>query len=210
MGKINPNLTGFFQGKVGKNVYYVVNDTNFVRTLSEKKREKFEEGQLKQQAKIALLGQLSGVLKETTRMGFPGVHNHSNEFVSANMERVTVEQEPESGRWIATVDYASLLVSRGRLMPVVVSASSEEGSIAFSVTGMSEEFGLSMDDLIFASFMDEMRLFSWRVSLGTRGEGGIKTVTVPSFCSLENLHAYVFTVSKNGKEVSTSVYLPLN
>lgn len=210
MGVINPNLTGFYQGRVGKVVYYVNNDINCVRKLSTKKIVPNKEEQLKQQAKIALLGQLSGTLKKTTKIGFPGVHNHSNKFVSTNMEQVEVELDAGSKKWVASVDYSSLIVSRGRLMPPIVSASSEEGSIAFSATSMSEEFGLSVDDVIYAVLMDDKRLFSWMIELGTRGEGGIKTATIPPFCTLENLHGYVFTTSKNGKEVSTSVYLPLN
>lgn len=203
MARIHPDLVGSYRGRVGKASYYVIDDGNFVRSLSDKEPKEGTEEQKEARTKCCILGRLSGVVKKITKLGFPIAKNHSNAFFVTNLEAVEVV---DADKRVGSVSYPELLVSSGTLMPVDVEMTSGEGTLSFTFPAMEEGYGLEADDEVYVAFVDEKMQFSWLKMLGMRGDGGTVTENVPSFSAMENLHVYTFVVSKNRKDASRSIY----
>ena len=203
MARIHPDLVGSYRGRVGNASYYVIDDENFLRSLSDKSPKEGTEEQKEARTKCCILGRLSGVVKDVTKLGYPEAKNHANDFFVTNLGAVEVV---DADKHVGSVAYPDLLVSFGTLVPVAVTMTSEENVLTFTYASMEEGYGLQADDEVYAAFVDEKLQFSWMRKLGTRGEGGMVSENVPSFSSKENLHVYTFVVTKDRKRASRSIY----
>ena len=226
MGKINPNLTGPYEGKIGKAVYYKRGESNCVRTLVENVTPSEDPAGVAQRLKFRLVGKLGKALTKALRKGYanrPVGQTPGDVFMSQNLQCVTVDMETEvneSGNEVVTsiegsLDFSKVLCAKGSLRSpkVTVSYDTEGHSLSFTVSANVSEFWGSEDDQIFAAVaMVDYELDlqqGFLVSLGTRGDGGMKSVELPEEWAKENVHVYAFAAPAKGKDASRSLYLPL-
>ena len=226
MGKIKPDLAFAFTGKVGKSVYYENGDANCVRRLVENLTPSEDPASVAQRLKFRLVGKLGKALKKALRKGYanhPVGQTPGDVFMSQNLQCVTVDMETEvneSGNEVVTsiegsLDFSKVLCAKGSLRSpkVTVSYDTEGHSLSFTVSANVSEFWGSEDDQIFAAVaMVDYELDIQQgilMKLGTRGEGGTKTMELPEEWAKENIHAYAFAASAKGKDASLSTYLPL-
>lgn len=207
MAQVYPDLIGAYRGKVGKAAYYEVDDKNFSRALSHKDAKEGTVAQKEQRTKMGVVGSLSGVVLPVIKLGYAGGNDYARRFVSSNMGVVTVE-DPEQR--LATVDYSGLQVAAGKLVPVSVDVTYSDMTYSLTTTGVGAEYGLALDDVVYAGFVDARLQFAWVTELGTRGEGGMTSVQLPSFCQPEDMHLYTFVTDAKGKKASRSLYLTVN
>ena len=206
MGKINPDLAGSFRGKIGKAVYYNLGDMNCVRSLGEKGSKKELEGkQLCNCMKMKILGKLGGVVAPILQVTMPKELFRTGTFIEWNYGAVTVEDEKTGD---VSVDYPSLVFSKGSLMPAIVTGTRSGNTINVECAPQTG-YGLAADDQVILAFVDGENGFAWLVMLGSRGEGGSASVTVPPFCSPESVFAYTFVMSQDRKKISKSVPITL-
>lgn len=206
MGKINPDLAGSFRGKIGKAVYYNLGDMNCVRSMGEERVKKVLEGkQLCNCMKMKILGKLGGVVKPILQVTMPKVLFRTGTFIDWNYGAVTVE-DVETGE--VSVDYPSLVFTKGSLMPAIVTGTLAGNTMNFECAPQTG-YGLAADDQVYLAFVDGVRGIAWMEELGSRGEGGNASVTVPPFCSPENVNVYTFVLSRDGKRASKTVSIAL-
>ena len=145
-------------------------------------------------------------------IGFPGrkrIHSPANAFSSENMKKEKgVFTTEEDGT--VTVDYSLITCAKGRLrLPAEINVSyeTENNSLTFSIT--AEEAGVRRNttDIVYALVVETEMFDSELMELGTRGEGGIKTMELKSGWSATDLAIYVFVVSEDGKKASDSRHL---
>lgn len=226
MGKIKPDLAFAFTGKVGKNVYYESGNANCVRRLVENMKTSEDPACVAQRLKFRLVGKLGKALTKALRKGFanrPADQTPGNMFMNQNLQFVTVEmttKEDENGNEVVdtiegTLDFSKVLCAKGSLRGAQVSATYDEEnhSLSLSATSNVSEFWGNEDDVLFVAVaMVDYELDIQQgilMKLGTRGEGGMKTVELPEEWAKEKIHAYAFAASAKGKDASLSTYLPL-
>ena len=159
-----------------------------------------------QRLKFKLVGKLGKALTKALRKGFanrPADQTPGNMFMNQNLQFVTVDmttKEDENGNEVVdtiegTLDFSKVLCAKGSLRRAQVSATYDEDDVLFVAVAMVD-YELDIQQGIL-------------MKLGTRGEGGTKTMELPEEWAKENIHAYAFAASAKGKDASLSTYLPL-
>ena len=205
MATITPDLAGHYRGKVGNVVYYVVDDGNYARRMSDKPKRKAKGDQRSNCLKLRTLGMLGGTLTPVLRVTMPREVYRTARFVDWNYGAVTVE-DVETGE--VSVDYPSLVFTKGSLMPAIVTGTLSGNTMNFECAPQTG-YGLAADDQAYLAFVDGVGGVAWLEELGSRGEGGSASVTVPQFCSPENVNVYTFMLSRDGKRTSKTVSITL-
>lgn len=208
MGKIYPDLVGAFTNAVGGTVYYVRCGQNVARRKGVRRKNRtFLQEQ--QQECFGALARLGALLKEVISMGFvqrkQGVFD-TNVFIQRNKDICRVGEE---GR--IAVNYEKLVCSEGDLREPEVTVMQGEGEhdLTFICEEMEVDKDALPDDRIMGVMFDTVNGFCRCVELCERREGGATNVTLEEEWNLEALAVYAFAVSKGGRRVSGSVYLPL-
>ena len=209
MAKFNSYMLGRVVNSLGNVTTCVLRGENIARAKIMSRKDNPTPEILEQRAKMGLLIQLSRRLLPVVRLGFVGIGNGttSNAFVQMNLKSVEV-----SGDYVATLDYTVMKVSSGILYSpdVTVSFDSEGNSFTFTQGTLEEESGFEMASDKMYGVLFESELLQVRVvALKTRGEGGNTMTNLPRGWTKENVHAYCFATSKNGKIVSDSTYLTI-
>ena len=205
MATITPDLAGHYRGKVGNVVYYVVDDGNYARRKSVKPKRKAEGDQRSNCLKLRTLGMLGGALTPVLQVTMPREVYRTARFVDWNYGTVIVE-DVATGE--VSVNYPELKLSKGTLMPAIVTGTLAGDTMNFECAPQTG-YGLAADDRAYLAFVDGVEGFAWLEELGSRGEGGSASVTVPPFCSPENVNVYTFVLSRDGKKTSKPVSLTL-
>lgn len=205
MGTISPDLVGHYRGKVGNVVYYVVDDGNYVRRMSDKPKRKAKGNQRYNCLKLRTLGMLGGAVTPVLQVSLPHEVYRTARFVDWNYGAVTVE-DVETGE--VSVDYPSLVFTKGSLMPAIVTGTLSGNMMNFECAPQTG-YGLAADDQAYLAFVDGVGGVAWMEELGSRGEGGSASVIVPPFCSPENVNVYTFMLSRDGKRTSKTVSITL-
>lgn len=217
MGKINPNLTGPYTGKVGKATYYVWDDTNLVRSLAVNPKKSMEEISVAQRLKVAEIGRIAGAMKKVTKLGFPKkpkLWNSTSLFISTNLKAGVVSAEVTITDGVVTeqsveTDFSRLQCAKGSLVEpeVSVTFTEESSTLAFELAPSSED--ADPTDTVYVAVLEGERGICRLTNLGNRGEGGSATMKLSPNWLKTNIHVYAFAVDAKGKDASPSVYLPL-
>ena len=166
------------------------------------------EKQLRQRAKMKFLSELSVGFLEVAAVGFARRDarlSAANAFVQANMGNVTVDED-----FVATMDYGLLACSADKkLKRPLVTATLSGSSLTFNLTAQEAWGSAKKDDQVYGVLFEEVAGESVLVALGTRGEEMSLPVDLPAEWAVENVHAYAFASSANGKRTSATTALEI-
>lgn len=164
--------------------------------------------QQKQRAKMKVLVELSRVYAPAVQCGFPTramERTKYNEFVSVNKEAVSVDDELE-----VSVDYSRIACSKGMRRVPEITVKTEEGGKSLVFTCQVDTlYGTDAepDDVIYTLLVEKEKKLGKLCELGSRKECTTKTVPLPDRWGMENLEIYVFVLSANKRQASSTVYL---
>ena len=185
MAIFNSVLVGGARNSVDNITMYESDGQRIARRKPMKVKNPRTEKQLRQRAKMKFLSELSVGFLEVAAVGFARRDarlSAANAFVQANMGNVTVDED-----FVATMDYGLLACSADKkLKRPLVTATLSGSSLTFNLTGESV-----------------------LVALGTRGEEMSLPVDLPAEWAVENVHAYAFASSANGKRTSATTALEI-
>lgn len=165
-------------------------------------------------ARFGATGELIPVVLDAIRVGFPARDRGITpgmKFMEHNATTLCSASRGDDGTIAVTRDLKLLRLSAGPLENAAVTVSVETGqrSVTFSLTPVdSQDTGhlCLADDRVYGFVLDGERLRGRLVPLGTRGEGGIKTFTIPASWSVADLHVYVFTRRRRDRVASDTAH----
>ena len=118
---------------------------------------------------------------------------------------VTVDED-----FVATMDYGLLACSADKkLKRPLVAATLSGSSLTFNLTAQEAWGSAKKDDQVYGVLFEEVAGESVLVALGTRGEEMSLPVDLPAEWAVENVHAYAFASSANGKRTSATTALEI-
>lgn len=208
MAIFNSVLVGGARNSVDNITMYESGGQRIARRKPMKVKNPRTEKQLRQRAKMKFLSELSVGFLEVAAVGFARRDarlSAANAFVQANMGNVTVD-----GDFVATMDYGLLACSADKkLKRPLVTATLSGSSLTFNLTAQEAWGSAKKDDQVYGVLFEEVAGESVLVALGTRGEEMSLPVDLPAEWAVENVHAYAFASSANGKRTSATTALEI-
>ena len=131
-----------------------------------------------------------------------------NAFIRAAMPSISVSEDLE-----VSVDYETLLIAQGSLEVIEeVSITQDAEANTLTVTYPASDYGYGSEptDTVQLVLLEKEKMRSRMFQVGTRGEDCTETIQVPSGWTVENISAYVFMLSANGRKASNSISVPIN
>lgn len=203
MAIFNSVLVGGARNSVDNITMYESGGQRIARRKPMKVKNPRTEKQLRQRAKMKFLSELSVGFLEVAAVGFARRDarlSAANAFVQANMGNVTVDED-----FVATMDYGLLACSADKkLKRPLVAATLSGSSLTFNLTAQEAWGSAKKDDQVYGVLFEEVAGESVLVALGTRGEEMSLPVDLPAEWAVENVHAYAFASSANGKRTSAT------
>lgn len=208
MAIFNSVLVGGARNSVDNITMYESGGQRIARRKPMKVKNPRTEKQLRQRAKMKFLSELSVGFLEVAAVGFARRDTRlsaANAFVQANMGNVTVDED-----FVATMDYGLLACSADKkLKRPLVTATLSGSSLTFNLTAQEAWGSAKKDDQVYGVLFEEVAGESVLVALGTRGEEMSLPVDLPAEWAVENVHAYAFASSANGKRTSATTALEI-
>lgn len=208
MAIFNSVLVGGARNSVDNITMYESGGQRIARRKPMKVKNPRTEKQLRQRAKMKFLSELSVGFLEVAAVGFARRDarlSAANAFVQANMGNVTVDED-----FVATMDYGLLACSADKkLKRPLVAATLSGSSLTFNLTAQEAWGSAKKDDRVYGVLFEEVARESVLVALGTRGEEMSLPVDLPAEWAVENVHAYTFASSANGKRTSATTALEI-
>lgn len=208
MAIFNSVLVGGVRNSVDNITMYESGGQRIARRKPMKVKNPRTEKQLRQRAKMNFLSELSVGFLEVAAVGFARRDarlSAANAFVQANMGNVTVDED-----FVATMDYGLLACSADKkLKRPLVAATLSGSSLTFNLTAQEAWGSAKKDDQVYGVLFEEVAGESVLVALGTRGEEMSLPVDLPAEWAVENVHAYAFASSANGKRTSATTALEI-
>lgn len=208
MAIFNSVLVGGARNSVDNITMYESGGQRIARRKPMKVKNPRTEKQLRQRAKMKFLSELSVGFLEVAAVGFARRDarlSAANAFVQANMGNVTVDED-----FVATMDYGLLACSADKkLKRPLVTATLSGSSLTFNLTAQEAWGSAKKDDQVYGVLFEEVAGESVLVALGTRGEEISLPVDLPAEWAVENVHAYAFASSANGKRTSATTALEI-
>lgn len=208
MAIFNSVLVGGARNSVDNITMYESGGQRIARRKPMKVKNPRTEKQLRQRAKMKFLSELSVGFLEVAAVGFARRDarlSAANAFVQANMGNVTVDED-----FVATMDYGLLACSADKkLKRPLVAATLSGSSLTFNLTAQEAWGSAKKDDRVYGVLFEEVAGESVLVALGTRGEEMSLPVDLPAEWAVENVHAYAFASSANGKRTSATTALEI-
>lgn len=208
MAIFNSVLVGGARNSVDNITMYESGGQRIARRKPMKVKNPRTEKQLRQRAKMKFLSELSVGFLEVAAVGFARRDarlSAANAFVQANMGNVTLDED-----FVATMDYGLLACSADKkLKRPLVTATLSGSSLTFNLTAQEAWGSAKKDDQVYGVLFEEATGESVLVALGTRGEEMSLPVDLPAEWAVENVHAYAFASSANGKRTSATTALEI-
>ncbi len=207
MGKISQGVLGGFSGKLGNVVGASWKGIDYMRIKPASVANPKTEGQLDQRSKFALV---IGFLKTMTafiRVGFKLYANGVSQFNSAMsylLNNAIAGEYPNQ-----SIDYASVLISRGSLEPADgAQVSSDVASVLeFSWTDNSDAVDANADDVALLLAYNPTKKASAYAIAGFSRSDAAASLQVPSGFSGDEVQVFLGFISSNGQSVANSVYV---
>ncbi|HEY2647895.1 MAG TPA: DUF6266 family protein [Puia sp.] len=208
MGKLLQGINGPFSGKVGTVVGYLVNDVQVVRGLRKRKRKKFSENELNQQARFTIMNRFLVPLKDVLNITFAHLAFRMkgfNKAFSYNVKTAILGIRPN-----LSIDYPTVLLSRGDLTKAESAKAELSGHdmFKFTWTDNSGKGKASPADKVFAAAYEPV-LGYWisKMDLATRSSGVCELSLKNGGFEGMPVHVYLGFVAAEGNDASDSVYL---
>ena len=200
-------LVGIGNQSVDNVTMYSSRGQRLMRRKASKVTNPRTDKQRRQRARLALLGSLAPGFADVYAVGFPGPAKGAtacNEFVSANMDAVTVDDS-----YAATLNYERLACSKDmkRKRPSVT-VSFAEDAYNFTQPAQSDFYGgAKPTDLVYGVLFEKTLGESALVPLKPRGEGGMTSFNLPDDWDSAQVEVYAFATSADGKRTSATLHL---
>ena len=211
--EVYPVVVGDLKGSMDRTVFYKVEDRCFGRKKNQPKEREFSNEEQEHHLKFGFVGRLAGRVRYVLRECLWNKPKHltlPNYFVRLNFGNCMVE-DLESG--MVSFDYERLVFAEGTLAsPSVTASFSEEDNqftFAISPLGGRDLPGKKGTDKVFAVLLESQLMQAYQIELGTRGEEATVTEALEPGWNAENVHVYAYAYSKEEKETSNTLYLPL-
>ena len=134
MGKTSYNPLGKWTGRVGGQVFKVVNGQQIVQPYEKRTQTNQTDAQLEAQAKMALAGKLSKVTPSEVLRGLSGGASKRRSNFMSNIIKACEVASTEQGQYVATLDYDKLRLSDGRVAFATVDCGLANSKITGSIS----------------------------------------------------------------------------
>ncbi len=206
MGKISQGILGGFSGKVGTVIGGTWKGINYMRSRAPKVKNSRTEKQMLQRNKFAATLAFLQPITGYVRVGYKSYANGRSAFNAAMsyISRNAFTGTPPK----LTLDYASILVARGTLLPPFdATATAATGKVNFTWTDNSFVAEASDTDLampLLINISNGEAIYDTAAAL--RSEEALM-LSIPTSWSGDTLHAYLAFIDVNAEAVSNSAYL---
>lgn len=195
---------------MAENTYVRSKGQNIIKTKIDKNTSNTLEQQM-QRLRMKQLIYLCKVLNTPIHSSFPErkrTETEWNAFIRAAMPSISMSEDLE-----VSVDYETLLIAQGSLEVIEeVSITQDAEANTLTVTYPASDYGYGSEptDTVQLVLLEKEKMRSRMFQVGTRGEDCTETIQVPSGWTVENISAYVFMLSANGRKASNSIFVPIN
>ena len=210
---VYPVVVGDLNGSMDRTVFYKVEDRCIGRKKNQSKEREYSDVEREQHLKFGFMVKLARRAKYVVReslVRLPRYLSAVNYFMRLNLPYCTVE-DLEGG--VVSFDYERLVFAEGTLASpgVTVSFSEEDNQFTFAVSsqGGRDLPGKKGTDKVFAVLLESQLMQAYQIELGTRGEETTVMEALEPGWNAENVHVYAYAYSKEEKETSNTLYLPL-
>lgn len=208
MGTIEEGINGPFRGKAGSVIGSSWRKINYIKGLPQFRKRSPSPQQALQRRKFALLNRfldpISGIL-ETGFKQFTSKATGRNVAFSYNHDHAFILDGDD-----LRLDYPALRFSHGSLFP----AGGEKAWVEDDVLHVAWDpntygMGRSMDDTARMIMYEETKEIFVPCGVAIRHDGGVRITHEVLKLSPIKLHLWIFFVDKAGKQVSNTVYVPV-
>jgi hypothetical protein len=203
MAQIKEGPLGQVTGTVGNVTIGKWKNKTTVRNRRSSSNKPATQGQLEQQARLAVAGKFLRVLKNVLRVSF---RNYASEMSGFNEAvRHLLKYGVEGNYPDYHINFSRVLVSRGELLnepnPV---ATAETGQVTFTWNHVAQQ-GIADDDKAILVVYCEALNKCVYVLNGANRTVGTASIPAPRFKGYE-VHTWLAFIAANGQDVADSVY----
>jgi hypothetical protein len=201
MAKYEKGILGHFTGTVGTVVGSSWKDVQYMRSKPNRKNRAASDAQLKQRAKVTMVGEFFKPLTKLVRTTFSagGKMTGINRAVQYALKNAISGTAPDF-----TIDYSKVLISQGNLPNESdAKAVAAAGAVTFTWTNTSGN-GLSSptDKAILLVHCEALKSNVFTLN-GADRSAGTATLNVPDYTG-QTVQTWIAFISADGKEVATS------
>ena len=214
MGTIKSDLCSEIHGDVGDKTYRTTKagkvTVNNKAALPTFRDEEVKDERDKRISGFGGCSHMSYVVGDAIMLGFPPVKRGEKplgKFMKYNAVTLCKVTTNEKGKFVWVYDFPGMVVSKGNLLDIEVTATFDEESGVFMFKQEEDDRAGSrakLDDMVYAFVLDGTNEIGELVPMRTRAESGSTSFSVPRKWDKNKLFVYVFTVSKNKWRVSNS------
>ncbi len=210
MGIIEKGINGPFRGKVGSVIGSSWKKINYIKGLSDKRRNRAPtDKQVRQQLRFKLLRRFLNPLSAILEVSLQPLMTKSTGLNAAfrlNFDRVFIEEGED-----ISLNYSAVQLSYGSLCTAgAEKAWVENNSVVVSWNTKVYGMGGDMDDIVYALvYCPETDQF-FRGEVGITRQDGKTIVDQIDVRYTSQLHTWIFFVDKLRKRASPTVYIPLS
>ncbi len=206
MGKIKQGILGGFSGKVGTVIGGTWNGINYMRSRAPKVKNSRTEKQILQRNKFASTVAFLQPIAGYVRIGYKSYAKGRSAFNAAmsHISRNAFVGTPPN----LTLDYASVLVARGSLLPPFdATATVATGKVNFTWTDNSNVAEAADTDLampLLINISNGEAIYDTAAAL--RSESAV-SISIPTSWTGDTLQVYLAFIAVDTEAVSNSAYL---
>jgi len=209
MGTIKEGINGPFRGKAGSVIGSNWRKVNYIKGLPQfKNKRAASANQLLERRKFALLNRFFDPISTVLEIGFKQFTSRAtgrNVAISYNYDHVFLIDGAH-----VTLDFPALQFSHGSLFTAGDEQAQVNGDVLY-ITWDPETYGMgrSMDDKAHIVLYEETREIFYSVGRPLRHEGAAQFMNNVLTLRPLKLHLWLFFVDRAGKQVSRTVYIPI-
>jgi len=209
MGTIRNGANGGFSGKAGSVIGSSWNNISYIKGLPKLSNKPATLKQLDQRARFSAALAFLGPIKDVLIMGYKG--QASGRATGFNMGIQQVLGHAITGTYPDySVDKELVQISKGTLQATtdIVFTSTATETLEISWLPQVNSLNAFVDDEATVLIYNvPQNLFMIYTNAGKRGDAGT-TLTLPSSFAGQEIHSYIFYVSRDGNRQSNSTYFP--
>ena len=207
MGKFSNGIFGNFYGKIGNVVGSSWRGIDYLRSLPKFRKDRVPtQGQVEQQMKFALMTGFLSLIRPVLEIGY------KHRAVKATSYNVALSENIRngiSGSYPSfEIDYSMISLSSG-VLPVPSNAAAMAAAglkVDFSwVNNAGKGKAKAKDATIAMVYCPELNEFEYSQAEANREDAAL-SISLPADFAGKEVETYLFWVSENGKEISSTVY----
>lgn len=192
------------RNRLSNTVFYKKGPDGIIRTRPAKVKNPRTPEQQVQRARMGAVIELSRRFAPIIATGFcnrPTRLTAYNMFTKLNVNQVDVDEH-----FLATPQLDKIVVSDGILAEPTVNIDKTGENIKFTNVPRSADGLCAGDDVIYAGIYNTAEKSSRLHRISTRAEDTFSSFSIPENWNTEDIHIYLFAVSRSKKRTSPTVY----